>query len=102
MKKPYQKPRVYAESFALLEHIASCTANTDVTNVTYRDRNSCTYNDMNVTLFNVDASGNGLNGCVNEYFDPAMESFDEYLASFKPENGGGCYNSFADGNFFAS
>ena len=93
----YKKPELYAEGFELSEHIASCTANTEVTTVTYRDANSCSYSDMNVHLFN-----QGVNGCLNEYFDSSMETWEEYLASFKPENGGGCYNSFADGNFFAS
>ena len=45
MKKTYQKPRVYAESFELLEHIASCKANQGMTSVTYRDGNACTYTD---------------------------------------------------------
>ena len=54
MKKPYQKPRVYAESFELLEHIASCKANQDITSVTYRDGKACSYTDANVTLFNPD------------------------------------------------
>ena len=98
MRKRYTKPKLYAETFELLEHISSCTANTNVTVVTYRDMYSCSYNDANVTLFNE----TGVNGCQNEYFDPSMETWEEYLDSFKPENGGGCYNAFSDGNFFAS
>lgn len=95
MKKPYQKPLVYVETFELLEHIASCKANQDVTSVTYRDGNTCTYTDANVTLFyNSD--------CKNEYYDPGVMTWDEYIDSFKPENNGGCYNAFTDGNFFAS
>ena len=97
MKRTYTKPTLYAEKFELMEHISSCTANTEVTTVTYRDPGSCAYNDMNVHLFN-----DGVSGCLNEYYDSAVMTWTEYLESFKPENGGGCYNSFADGNFFAS
>ena len=100
MKKPYQKPRVYVETFELLEHIASCKANQDITTVTYRDGNACTYTDANATLFYPE---NGA--CTNEYFTENIGSlyddFDDYLASFGVDRGG-CYNAFSDGNFFAS
>ncbi len=104
MKKPYQKPRVYAESFELLEHIASCKVNGGeggITTVTYRSAESgCTYSDGKVTLF-LDSNSS----CTNEYWEHGQGDYDtwnQYLDSFKPENGGGCYNAFADGNFFAS
>ena len=100
MKKPYQKPRVYVETFELLEHIASCKANQDITTVTYRDGNACTYTDANLTLFYP-----SNNGCTNGYYDPndtsMYDDFDDYLASFGVDRGG-CYNAFSDGNFFAS
>lgn len=99
MKKAYEKPRVYVETFDLLEHIASCNANTSMTDVNYRDSGSCTYKSGAVTLFTQD----GGHGCNNEYFAGGdWDDFNQYLDSFKPENGGGCYNAFADGNFFAS
>lgn len=100
MKKPYQKPRVYVETFELLEHIASCKANQDITSVTYRDGNACTYTDANLTLFYP-----SNNGCTNGYYDPndnsMYDDFDDYLDSFGVDRGG-CYNAFSDGNFFAS
>ena len=100
MKKAYKKPRLFAESFELLEHIASCKANQDVTTVTYRDRNSCTYTDANVTLFNL-----GVDGCTNEYYlegeGSLFDDFDDYINSYLIDRGG-CYNAFTDGNFFAS
>ena len=100
MKKPYQKPRVYVETFELLEHISSCKYNHDITTVTYRDGNACTYTDANLTLFYP-----SNNGCTNGYYDPNDDSmyddFDDYLASFGVDRGG-CYNAFSDGNFFAS
>ena len=99
MKKAYEKPRVYVETFELLEHIASCNANTNMTDVNYRDSGSCNYKSGEVTLFTED----GGHGCTNEYYAGGdYDSFQEYLESFKPVNGGGCYNAFADGNFFAS
>lgn len=88
------------ETFELLEHIASCKANQDITTVTYRDGNACTYTDANLTLFYP-----SNNGCTNGYYDPNDDSmyddFDDYLASFGVDRGG-CYNAFSDGNFFAS
>ena len=100
MKKAYEKPRVYVESFELLEHIASCKANQDITSVTYRDGSSCNYTDANLTLFYPENSG-----CTNGYYDPndnsMYDDFDDYLASFGVDRGG-CYNAFSDGNFFAS
>ena len=98
MKKPYQKPQMYAESFELLEHIASCKANQDITTVTYRNGKECTYTDANVTIFNP-----GVTGCTNEYYNEIdYDNFDGYLASYTAEHSGGCYNAFIDGNFFAS
>lgn len=100
MKKAYKKPRLFAETFELLEHIASCKANQDITAVTYRDGNACTYTDANLTLFYPENSG-----CTNGYYDPndnsMYDDFDDYLASFGVDRGG-CYNAFSDGNFFAS
>ena len=100
MKKTYSKPVLYAERFELLEHISSCKVGGNSVSVTYRDGNSCTYTDANLTLF---YSSN--KGCTNGYYDPnddsMYDSFDDYLASFGVDRGG-CYNAFSDGNFFAS
>ena len=100
MKKTYTKPMLYAESYELVEHISSCKANQDITTVTYRDGNACTYTDANLTLFYPSNSG-----CTNGYYDPnddsMYDSFEDYLASFGVDRGG-CYNAFSDGNFFAS
>ena len=100
MKKTYTKPMLYAERYELVEHISSCKANQDITTVTYRDGNACTYTDANLTLFYP-----SNNGCTNGYYDPnddsMYDSFEDYLASFGVDRGG-CYNAFSDGNFFAS
>ena len=92
---------MYAETFELAEHISSCkTGGGDLT-VTYRDGNSCTYTDANITLF---SETNG--GCPKAAYQAGLgedwDTYDEYLASFALTNGGGCYNAFTDGNFFAS
>lgn len=100
MKKQYRKPRLFAESFELLEHISSCKANQNITSVTYRDGNACSYTDANVTLFNPDYAP--TNGCTNEYYnDVDYDDFNDYIASYALGRGG-CYNAFSDGNFFAS
>ena len=95
MKKTYQKPRVYAESFELLEHIASCAVRDGITNATYRDRDSCSYTDGDITLFY--DSGNG---CLNNY-GPMYDSPDDFLGVLGGEDSG-CYNAFSNGNTFAS
>lgn len=94
MKKPYQTPRMYAESFELIEHIASCSANPDHTTVNYQDKNTCSYQDADVNLF----LQNTTKKCeVWDNPDPEMyTSFEEYLSTLS------CYNAFSDGNFFAS
>lgn len=98
MKKPYSKPRVYAESFELLEHIASCAVDPNATNPpSYRDRTSCNYTDGDVTLFN----NAGVNGCTNNIAPFFKGDVDLFLESTKGEDGG-CYNAFSDGNVFAS
>ena len=100
MKRTYTKPTLYAEKFELMEHISSCKANQDITTVTYRDGNSCTYTDAGLTLFNP-----GNSECKNDYYEEGLGSsyddFPDYLASFALTRGG-CYNAFTDGNFFAS
>ena len=96
MKKQYQKPRLFAESFELLEHIASCAVGDGITDATYRDRSSCSYTDGDVTLFN----STGVNGCANNYA-PFFQSVDDFIASMEGEDSG-CYNAFSNGNVFAS
>lgn len=98
MKKIYEKPRIYVEKFELMDHIASCSANEEMTTVPYRDGYSCTYTEDNVTVFYSDH----VSACTNDYYDPTIMTWEEYLDSFKPQNGGGCYNTFSNGNFFAS
>lgn len=97
MKKAYTKPKLYVETFELLEHIASCTAKPGTTTVNYRDGYSCTYTDANVTLFYAANGSCGEGGWDTEMFD----DLDAYLDSFGGDRGG-CYNAFGDGNFFAS
>ena len=101
MKRPYQKPTIYIESFELLEHIAYCSADPSITVVTYRSGNECTYSDKNFTLFSESNTS-----CINDYDHTMYDSLDDFVASFNPNNpdytGVGCYNAFADGNFFAS
>ena len=90
------KPMLYAESFELAEHISSCAVGAGVTTVTYRDRNSCSYQDGDIVLFNAA----GVNGCQNNYA-PFITSPEEFLSSLEQEHSG-CYNAFSNGNVFAS
>ena len=96
MKKPYNKPRMYAETFQLLEHISSCAVAPGETTVNYRDKNSCSYIEADIALFY-----NSGRGCLNNYSD-MFSSPEDFLASLDPEDSGGCYNAFSNGNVFAS
>ena len=105
MKKVYKKPAIYIETFELMEHIARCTANPDVTNVTYRGPESCAYNDTNLSLFYSQVSACVVNEVTlanpdNEFYG-MIDDLQGYMASLGVDQGG-CYNAFSDGNFFAS
>lgn len=101
MKKTYQKPMLYAETFEMLEHIASnCTLGDGVGySVTYRESGGtqpCAYTDNGTTIYlsNTEA-------CLDSFDDRQWDSFDAYLSSML---GGGqqCYNAFQSGKAFAS
>ena len=98
MKKVYTKPAIYIETFELMEHISKCTANPDITTVLYRGEYDCPYIDDNLAIFHASVSGCDVN--ENSYGDD-FDDFDDFLGSLGVERGG-CYNSFSDGNFFAS
>lgn len=95
MKKTYSKPKLYAESFELAEHIASCSVQQGVTAVSYRDASSCSYAEGGLALFNV-----GVTGCPDSYDPESFDSLDEYLDIMTDRSK--CYNAFSNGNFFAS
>ena len=97
MKKPYNKPRMYAETFELVEHIANCAVKSGSYPATYRDRTSCSYTDGDVTLFN----NTGVNGCTNNIAPFFGGNVDAFLDSLNDEDAG-CYNAFSNGNVFAS
>lgn len=96
MKKLYEKPCVYVESFELLEHISSCAVKTGETTVNYREKSSCSYIEADIAIFH-DSS----RGCLNNY-SSMFTSPEDFLASLDPEDGGGCYNAFSNGMVFAS
>ena len=104
MNKPYHKPRVYAESFELVEHISSCKVGEGITSVNYRDKYTCSYSDAKVSLF----MEHGVNGCniaeilVEYNYGDGSDPIQNFIDSLDPAIGGGCYNAFVDGNVFAS
>ncbi len=94
MKKVYQKPSFYAETFQLVEHVASCNAGESITTVNYRDKTSCSYQDNDVIIF-LDGVSNCQTTELN-YDHSMFDSFQDYILSLE------CYNAFSDGNVFAS
>ena len=99
MKRAYTKPAIYIETFELMEHISKCSANPDITSVLYRGEYDCPYVDSNMAIFHEGVTGCEMNEGTIDY--ESFDDFDDFLDSFGVERGG-CYNSFSDGNFFAS
>lgn len=99
MKKEYTRPILYAETFELVEHIASCkTAQQDSSvaiDANYQNPNACHYIDNGFALFNSDVSG-----CPSDYDSESFGSVQEYIDLML--TGAQCYNAFIDGSFFAS
>lgn len=90
MRKTYNKPVLYAESFELLEHIASCRVDGLGTDskvyATFKDGSAtgdCTFVDANITLFY-------NNNCDLDLFDDG-----DYDVSHL---GLDCYNAFSTPN----
>ncbi len=90
MKSAYIKPMLYAEAFALAEHIAGGCAY--VTNF----GNTCPIDEAGVVFF-TSAQGSGCNeDAINMMtfngIDPATASVEDIIQKINPT----CYNSFAD------
>ena len=97
MKKTYTKPMVYAESFAMLEHIAACTIGQGYS-ATLRDTagdNACAYTDNGLTVF----PNEGV--CGGSYNERQYGSWDAYMAAVYGANTT-CYNAFQTGLAFNS
>ena len=89
MKKAYAKPMLYAESFTLVEHIASGCAY--VTNF----GNQCPISEAGVVFFLSDNSQCNEDAWSMMTFagvDPANATVVDIIDKVKPT----CYNSFAD------
>lgn len=91
MKKAYAKPRLYAESFELLEHIsAGC-------GVIAQFGTDCGIVDGLVTFFAADPPCNedGISAVEFKFGDGASSAtLDDFINQLQPQ----CYNSFADYN----
>lgn len=90
MKKPYAKPMLYAESFALVEHIAGGCAH--VTNF----GNQCPISEAGVVFFTSEAAGcngDGISMIEFQYGEGSAANVTvEQLIGMNIQ----CYNSFAD------
>lgn len=101
MKKTYIKPRVYAESFELMEHVAgNCIVDDGFAGAHHRNSSDCRYTDGNLALFY--SSGNG---CDMDLFSGFTS---DEIASMVTRNsvtelGIECYNGFlTTSSLFAS
>ena len=75
MKKSYQKPALFAESFELMEHISGACG--EITGrASYRDAGSCHYNVEDGKVLFV----GGQNGCVDDPGDGDLPD-DKYVGA---------------------
>lgn len=95
MKKAYEKPVLYKESFQLMEHIAgNCIVNDGFAGAHHRRIEDCSYTDDNLELFY--SAGNG---CDMSLYPDDVTPGDGALEKI----GIACYNSFLMvSNLFAS
>lgn len=102
MRKAYQKPQLYAESFELMEHVAGpCNGlennKGDGFRVTHRNGTDCGIVDAGLRLFQ-----SGTNDCGNidstlEFYE--VDTIDQLMSLVSAK----CYNAFLpDSNLFAS
>ena len=97
MKKTYQRPLLFAETFELREHIAGdCNVNDGFVGASAGSDTTCTYSDKNMTLF-----ANESIGCETFWFTdfdvpPSRDNLD--AAGIKLN----CNGAFLSGQLFAS
>ena len=87
MKKEYVKPVLFAESFSLSEHIASC-----VNIASFGAQENCRFDDQNgwVIFMTQDVCGEGPEYFTNQGLTPSIENVKDL--------GVECFNSFQDLN----
>ena len=98
MKKTYQKPLVFAEQFALYEHISTGCADTykHSGEANFSGRSSCSFIASGLTLFLSSSLDSGGNNPCSDFFD---DSYDE---SFEFEVYHGGNSSITPGMMFSS
>lgn len=88
MKKIYQKPMAYAESFIMVEHVASgCVVDKDHgVYAGYLDNRSCAFVDSNIVIFPDTTVCKGMDlglfDNVTDFLDPEQNTLE-------------CYNTFS-------
>ncbi|MBQ3261543.1 MAG: hypothetical protein IJH52_00050 [Oscillospiraceae bacterium] len=97
MKKPYMKPKLFAETFRMAEHVASNCAIGSGATVTFGHGSHCNYHDGNILLFYSSTSD-----CAGMDYDKEAYTEQEFLEEFLSEAHMGCYNAFINGRVFAS
>lgn len=82
MKKAYEKPMLYAESYELMEHVAGGCALDGMNMPTHRDTTKCGFrvNGGNAIAYQT------ANVCIGWWNDDFDEPFDDIF----------CYNTFLD------
>lgn len=96
MKKAYVKPELYAESFTMVEHVASgCGAASGEQGVTvnYSSADSCgiVVNGTSTVIFNEQATGSKCHDWIDPFTN--LQIIDERMF---------CYNTFDVGAMFSS
>lgn len=102
MKKKYQKPVLFAESFQLVDSIAANCGKGDHSTASthpYQSATACTYTDGGMTLF----ASEGI-GCDMTYYDEDVYQgdYDQFVKDMMSQYGVECYGAFSTGTPFLS
>ena len=95
MRKPYEKPALYAESFELVEHISACES--DLAYSTQHDSTSCAVVlSEGGVIFTA-----AITGCANgQVYDPSTDPDGSILSALLTQSK--CYTTYNTGAMYGS
>ena len=97
MRRVYEKPSLFAESYTLVEHISQgCALETGTYTPGFSNAWVCPVTDAGGTKLFMDGTDRCSGG---EEIDPNLEDIDSIVSAI---TGGQCYNSVVSGPMFSS
>ena len=99
MKKTYQKPELFAESFALAEHISAGCADTGSYSVNNSSAWTCVLTSGSTTMFMLDGKCSDASQPIDPDLYESAAEMDEYIGDLL---GGLCYTTYSNGPMISS